>query len=92
MYLAVVISYNGGIEYRRKIVTNVRTCDLTPLLYLAIRNTQQKRNASLRAVQLSGRSQVIGHLVYISAKVCQVLLRHTSFAITRRNCVKENWS
>ena len=35
-----------------------------------------------------------GHasLVYISAKVCQVLLRYTSFAIRRRNCVKEHWS
>ena len=31
-------------------------------------------------------------LVCISAKVCEVLLRHTSFAIWRQKCVKENWS
>ena len=31
-------------------------------------------------------------LVFISSKVCQVLLRDTSFAFRRRNCVKENWS
>ena len=31
-------------------------------------------------------------LVCISAKVCQVLLRHTSFAMWRQKCVKENWS
>ena len=38
----------------------------------------KKRNTPLRTVQLSGRSQVIGQLVYISAKVRQVLLRYTS--------------
>ena len=51
----------------------------------------KKRNAPLRTAQLSGRSQVKGSLVYISAKVCQVLLRYTYFAIRRRNCVKESW-
>ena len=34
----------------------------------------------------------LASLVYISAKVYQVLLRHTYFAFRRRNCVKENWS
>ena len=52
----------------------------------------RKRNARLTTVQLSGRSQVIGQLSYINAKVCQVLLRHTSYVIRRRNSVKENWS
>ena len=37
--------------------------------------SDKKRNTPLRTVQLSGRSQVIGQLVYISAKVRQVLLR-----------------
>ena len=31
-------------------------------------------------------------LVCISAKVCQVLLHHTSYANWRQKCVKENWS
>ena len=46
----------------------------------------KKRNAPLRTVELSTL------LVYISVKVCQVLLRYTFFAIRHRNCVKENWS
>ena len=52
--------------------------------------TRQKRNAPCRTVQLSGRLQVIGKFRFY-AKVYQVLLHFTSFAIRRQKCGKENW-
>ena len=52
----------------------------------------KKRNTPGRTVQLSGRSRVIGQFSYISGKVCQVLLRYTSFVTKRQKCDKENWS
>ena len=60
-------------------------CIMTSLQQLYTR--QKKRNAPLRTVQLSGRSNEIGQFSLCSKQVCQVLLRQTPFAIWRRNCV-----
>ena len=51
----------------------------------------KKRNAPHRTVQLPGKSQVIGQFRLYGAKVCQVLLHYTPFAIRHQKCVKENW-
>ena len=70
----------------------LRQCTTALFLVSCHIYTQQKRNAPLRTVQLSGRSQVLGQFCLYQCKGKSVKLRHTSFAIWRRNCVKENWS
>ena len=52
----------------------------------------KKRNAPLRTVQLSGKSQVIDQFSLYQCKGMSVTAASHIFAIRRRNCVKENWS
>ena len=63
-------------------VTVTLTSDLYPT---------KKETHHLKLFNSQENHKRYANLVYISAKVCQLLLRHTPFAIRRRNCVKENW-
>ena len=67
---------------------------LSPILALSFFNyiSDKKETHHLELFNSQEDHKGYASLVYISSKVCQVLLRYTSFAIGRRNCVKENCS